>query len=259
MTTHQVIPSDAKIAIVTGGSRGLGRSTVLNLARRGIDTIFTYHSNRAEADRVVSLAAETGRKAIALQLDTGNVGTFDAFVQTVAEGLATLRLTRFDFLVNNAGISSHVSIENTTEAELDNLYNVNFKGVFFLTQKLLPLINDGGRIVNISTGLTRITIPESGPYASLKGAVEVLSRYLAKELGGRRITVNSVAPGAIQTDFSGGIVRDNPAVNKMVSDMTALGRPGLPEDIGPMVASLLSEDNRWVNGQRIEVSGGMYL
>lgn len=259
MPSERQEESTTKIAIVTGGSRGLGRSTVLSLAHRGVDTIFTYNSNRAEADKVVSLAAESGRKAIALQLDTGNVGALDTFVQSVRAGLADLGATRFDYLVNNAGISHHVSIERTTEAELDALYNVNFKGVFFLTQKLLPLINDGGRIVNISTGLTRFTIPESGPYASLKGAIEVLSRYLAKELGGRRIAVNSVAPGAIQTDFSGGVVRDNPGVNKVVSDMTALGRPGLPDDIGPMVASLLSDDNRWVNGQRIEVSGGMNL
>jgi NAD(P)-dependent dehydrogenase (short-subunit alcohol dehydrogenase family) len=166
---------------------------------------------------------------------------------------------RFDFLINNAGISHHNSIEKTTEAELDALYTVNFKGVFFLTQKLLPLINDGGRIVNLSSGLTRIIFPGSGPYGSMKGAIEVLSQYLAKELGPRRIAVNVVAPGAIATDFSGGMVRDNPDVNKRVADMTALGRVGLPDDIGPMIASLLSEDNRWVNAQRIEVSGGMSI
>ena len=166
---------------------------------------------------------------------------------------------RFDFLVNNAGTSHHNAIETTTEEEMDGLYNVHFKGVFFLTQKLLPLMNDGGRIVNISSGLTRFSAPGSAPYASMKGAIEVLTRYMAKEFGPRGIAVNTVAPGAVQTDFSGGIVRDNPAVNKMVSDMTALGRPGLPDDIGPMIASLLSEDNRWVNGQRIEVAGGMVL
>ena len=251
--------SSRRIAIVTGGSRGLGRATVLSLAQRGVDCLFTFNANRAEADKVAGLASQTGAKAIALQLDTGNVRSFDPFVAGVRQALTGLGASRFDYLVSNAGISHHASIEKTTEAELDALYHVNFKGVFFLTQKLLPLINDGGRIVNISSGLTRFSIPESAPYASLKGALEVLTRYLAKELGPRRIAVNTVAPGAIQTDFSGGMVRDNPAVNKMVSDMTALGRPGLPDDIGPMIAALLSDENRWINGQRIEVSGGMVL
>ena len=251
--------AEKKIAIVTGGSRGLGRNTVLSLAGRGVRSIFTYNANKAEADKVVAAAGEAGSQAIALQLDTGNSGAFDTFVSRVGEALAEMGADRFDFLINNAGISHHAAFEKTTEAELDLLYNVNFKGVFFLTQKLLPLIHDGGRIVMISTGLTRICIPESAPYASLKGALEVLTRYLAKELGPRRIVVNTVAPGAIQTDFSGGVVRDNPAVNKMVSDATALGRPGLPDDIGPMIAALLTEDNRWVNAQRIEVSGGMMI
>ncbi|MDR5782642.1 SDR family oxidoreductase [Caballeronia sp. LZ065] len=251
--------SASKIAIVTGASRGLGRNTVLNLAQRGVDCIFTYHSNRAEADKVLALVAETGSKAAALQLDTGNVGAFDAFTDDVRRTLAGWQAERFDYLVNNAGTSHHNSIAKTTEAELDALYDVHFKGVFFLTQKLLPLINDGGRIVNISSGLTRIIIPESAAYGSLKGAVEVLTKYMAKELAPRRIAVNVVAPGAIQTDFSGGIVRDNPEVNRRVTEMTALGRPGLPDDIGPMIASLLSEDNRWINAQRIEVSGGMAI
>src|SRR5580693_922942 len=250
---------NTKIAVLTGGSRGLGRSTVLSLAKRGIDSIFTYHSNRAEADRVVRLVAEAGRKAIALQLDTGKVDAFDPFVKGVRKALADLDAERFDYLVNNAGISHHAAFDKTTEAELDSLYNVHFKGVFFLTQKLLPLINDGGRIVMISSGLTRIVYPGSAPYASMKGAIEILARYLAKELGPRRIAVNTVAPGAIATDFSGGMVRDNAEINKRVADMTALGRVGLPDDIGPMIASLLSEDNRWVNAQRIEVSGGMSI
>jgi NAD(P)-dependent dehydrogenase (short-subunit alcohol dehydrogenase family) len=248
-----------KIALITGGSRGLGRNTVLSLAKRGVNSIFTYNSNRAEADKVVAAASETGAKAIALQLDTGKVSAFDPFVQSVHKALADLGAERFDYLVNNAGISHHAAFEKVTEEELDSLYNVHFKGVFFLTQKLLPLINDGGRIVTISSGTTRIIFPGSATYASMKGAVEVLTRYLAKELAPRRIAVNTVAPGAIATDFSGGMVRDNPDLNKRVADMTALGRAGVPDDIGPMIASLLSEDNRWVNAQRVEVSGGMAI
>ncbi|CAM3532510.1 3-oxoacyl-ACP reductase [Rouxiella silvae] len=247
------------IALVTGGSRGLGRSTVLALAARGVRSIFTYNTNLNEAEKVVEAVSAAGSQAIALQLDTGNSATFAAFTGQVQTALAELGGDRLDYLVNNAGISHHNSIAKTSEAELDLIYQVNFKGVFFLTQQLLPIINNGGRIVNISSGLTRVSVPDSGPYAAMKGALEVLTRYLAKELGERGITANSVAPGAVQTDFSGGIVRDNPEVNKMVSNMTALGRPGLPDDIGPMIASLLSEDNRWVNGQRIEVSGGMVL
>ncbi len=249
----------SKIAIVTGGSRGLGRNTVLNLAKRGVISIFTYNSNRDEADKVVALAKEAGSRAIALQLNTGDVSQFDPFVESIRSTLATLGVQRFDYLVNNAGASYTDSFEKTTEAELDHLYNVNFKGVFFLTQKLLPLINDGGRIINIASGLTRFWIPNKLPYASLKGALDVFTHYLAKELGSRGITVNSVAPGAIETDFSDGMIRDNPAYNKHVAGMTALGRVGLPDDIGPMIASLLSDDNRWVNAQRIEVSGGMVL
>jgi NAD(P)-dependent dehydrogenase (short-subunit alcohol dehydrogenase family) len=248
-----------KIAIVTGGSRGLGRNTVLSLAKRGVDAIFTYNSNRAEADRVLGLVREAGRKATALQLDTSNVRSFDLFAQNVRQALADFGAARFDYLVNNAGTSLHKAFDQTSEVELDEIYNVHFKGVFFLTQRLLPLINDGGRIVNISSGLARFALPGMSVYASMKGAIEVLTRYLAKELGARGIAVNTVAPGAIATDFSGGMVRDNPEVNKRVADMTALGRVGQPDDIGPMIASLLSEDNRWVNAQRIEVSGGMAL
>jgi NAD(P)-dependent dehydrogenase (short-subunit alcohol dehydrogenase family) len=248
-----------KIAIVTGGSRGLGRNTVLSLARRGIDSIFTYRSNQAEAEKVVALVAQEGRKATALPLDTGKVAAFDAFVLSVRSALAERGAERFDYLVNNAGTSHHAAFDKVTEAELDSLYQVHFKGVFFLTQKLLPLMNDGGRIVTISSGLTRIIMPGSVAYASMKGAIETLTRYLAKELGRRRIAVNTVAPGAIATDFSGGMIRDNPDLNRRVADMTALGRAGLPDDIGPMIASLLSEDNRWVNAQRIEVSGGMSI
>ena len=259
MTTENFSDPTAKIALVTGGSRGLGRNTVLHLAERGVRSIFTYHSNRAEADKVVAAASEAGGTAVALPLDTGKVSAFDSFVQEVTQTLEGMGTDRFDFLVNNAGTSHHASFDQVTEEDLDGLYHVHFKGVFFLTQKLLPLLRDGGRIVNVSSGLTRVSFPGSSAYACMKGAVEVLTRYLAKELGPRRIAVNTVAPGAVQTDFSGGIVRDNPAVNKMVSDVTALGRPGLPDDIGPMIASLLAEDNRWVNAQRIEVSGGMSI
>ena len=247
------------IAIVTGGSRGLGRSTVLALAHRGIRSIFTFHSNAAEAEKVVALTRDAGTEAIALQLDTGKVAGFDDFTRRVRDALNKLGAPRFDYLVNNAGTSHNQLIEKTTEAEFDELYNVHFKGVFFLTQKLLPLMNDGGRIVNLSTGLTRFAHPGRASYASMKGAIEVLTRYLAKELGPRGIAVNSVAPGAIATDFSGGVVRDNPEINKAVAGNTALGRVGQPDDIGPMIASLVSEENRWVNGQRIEVSGGMNL
>jgi len=249
----------ARIAIVTGGSRGLGRNTVLSLARRGVVSIFTYNANRAEADKVLGLVAEAGSKSVALPLDIGQASTFDAFADRVRDVLAELDAERFDYLVNNAGISHHNSIEKTTEEEMDTLYRVNFKGTFFLTQKLLPLIRDGGRIVNLSSGLSRIIVPGSAPYGSLKGAIDVLTRYQAKELGTRRITVNAVAPGSIQTDFSGGMVRDNPDLNKQVANMTALGRAGLPDDIGPMIAALLSDDNHWVNAQRIEVSGGMAI
>jgi NAD(P)-dependent dehydrogenase (short-subunit alcohol dehydrogenase family) len=259
MAKENTALSSAKVAIVTGGSRGLGRNTVISLAKRGINSVFTYNSNRAEADKVVAAVSHAGAKAAALQLDTGNVSSFDAFVQNVRKVLAGFAVDRFDYLVNNAGTSHHDSIEKTTEQELDGLYHVHFKGVFFLTQKLLPLINDGGRIVNVSSGLTRISIPGSASYASMKGAIEVLTRYLAKELGARGIAVNTVAPGAIATDFSGGMVRDNPEINKRVAEMTALGRVGQPDDIGPMIAALLCEDNRWVNAQRIEVSGGMAL
>jgi NAD(P)-dependent dehydrogenase (short-subunit alcohol dehydrogenase family) len=247
------------IAIVTGGSRGLGRSTVLALARRGVRAIFTYHSNVAEARKVEALAREAGADAIALQLDTGQVAGFDDFVARVRGALKTWGTERFDFLVNNAGDSHNNLFEKTTEAELDHVFAVHFKGPFFLTQKLLPLINDGGRIVNLSSGLARFAHPGRAAYGSMKGAIEVLTRYLAKELGPRGIAVNTVAPGAIATDFSGGAVRDNPEFNKAVASATALGRVGLPDDIGPMIAALLGEDNRWINAQRIEVSGGMNI
>jgi NAD(P)-dependent dehydrogenase (short-subunit alcohol dehydrogenase family) len=249
----------SKIAIITGGSRGLGRSTVVNLAKRGVNSIFTYNSSPGESKTLEAEAKVAGAKAIALKLDTGDVASFDGFVGAVRPALGQLESDRFDYLVNNAGISNHTPFTEVSEKELDQLYRVNFKGMFFLTQKLLPLMRDGGQIVNISSGVTRFVNPNSIAYATLKGGVEVFTRYLAHDLGPRNITVNSVAPGAIQTDFSGGVVRDNPAANKAVADMTALGRPGLPDDIGQMVASLLSDANHWINAQRIEVSGGMRL
>lgn len=248
-----------KIAIITGGSRGLGRNTAVNLARRGVDIIFTYRSNQSEAESLTRENETMGRKAAALRLDTGDIRAFDGFVAEVRKTLQAWAQERFDFLVNNAGNSLHAGFAETTEAQFDAIVNVHFKGVYFLTQKLLPLMNDGSRIVNISSGLARFALPGSSAYGAAKGAVEVLTRYLAKELGPRRITVNVVAPGAIQTDFSGGMVRDNPEVNKRVAEMTALGRAGVADDIGPMIAALLSDENRWVNGQRIEVSGGMAL
>jgi len=249
-----------RIALITGGSRGLGRNTAESLSRKGIDSVITYNARADEARKVVTAIQAEGRQAVALQLDTGAVGTFAPFAEKLKHTLRdTWGRDRFDFLINNAGTSHHNPFEKTTEEEMDVLYNVHFKGVFLLTQKLLPLINDGGRIINLSSGLTRIIFPGSAAYGSMKGAIEVLTKYMAKELGPRRITVNVVAPGAIATDFSGGMVRDNPEINKRVADMTALGRVGLPDDIGPMIASLLSEDNRWVNAQRIEASGGMSI
>jgi NAD(P)-dependent dehydrogenase (short-subunit alcohol dehydrogenase family) len=249
----------APLAIVTGGSRGLGRNTVISLARRGVDTIFTFQTNRDAAEAVASEVAALGQRAFALQLDTGKTAQFDSFAERVTQVLGELGRERFDYLVNNAGGSHHAPIGAISEEDVDLLYAVHFKGVLLLTQVMLPLIRDGGRIVNISTGLTRFAYPGSAAYASMKGAVEVLTRYLAKELGPRQITVNVVAPGAVATDFSGGMVRDNPEVNRQVADMTALGRVGEPDDIGPMIAALLSDDSRWVNAQRIEVSGGMVL
>ncbi len=248
-----------KLAIITGGSRGLGRNTAINLAKRGVDLIFTWRVNEQEAESLVRECEALGRRAAGFRLDTGEIPSFDGFVEEVRRTLQSWGRERFDYLVNNAGNSLHVGFTETTEEQFDSIFDVHVKGVYFLTQKLLPLMNDGGRIVNVSSGLARFALPGSSAYGAAKGAVEVLTRYLAKELGPRGITANVVAPGAIQTDFSGGMVRDNPEVNKVVASMTALGRAGLPDDIGPMIATLLSDENRWVNGQRIEVSGGMFL
>lgn len=243
-----------KIALITGGSRGLGRNTALNVARRGSDVIITYHSRSEDSEAVVAEVQGMGRKAVALQLD---IGAFASFVDRLRSALrGTWQRETFDHLVNNAGHGDYALISETSEAQFDRLVDVHFKGVYFLTQALLPLVADGGRIVNLSSGLTRFSYPGYAAYAAVKGAVEVLTRYMAKEFGGRGIGVNTVAPGAIETDFGGGVVRDNPEINKQFASMTALGRVGLPNDIGPMIASLLGDDNRWVTAQRIEVSGG---
>lgn len=252
--------TQTKIAIITGGSRGLGRNTALAVAARGIDVIFTYRTNKAEAEKVAAEIKASGRKALALQLDTGDTASFPAFAETIAAALRdTWGRTNFDYLVNNAGHSAPGLIATMSEADFDGLYQVHFKGVVFLTQKLLPLIADGGRIVNLSSGLARFSLPGYAAYSSMKGAIEVFTRYLAKELGPRGIAANVVAPGAIETDFGGGAVRDNADLNKFVASVTAMGRVGVPDDIGPMIATLLADENRWLTGQRIEVSGGMFL
>jgi NAD(P)-dependent dehydrogenase (short-subunit alcohol dehydrogenase family) len=251
---------DTPIAVVTGGSRGLGRNTALKLAAHGVDVLLTYRSNRAEADSVVSQVTAAGRRAVALPLDVAASGSFATFATQVSQTLAkTWQRERFNFLVNNAGTGVHASFLETTEAQFDELVNIHLKGTFFLTQKLLPLMADGGRIINLSSGLTRFAFPGFSAYAAMKGGIEVLTRYMAKELGARRITVNTLAPGAIETDFGGGMVRDNQQVNAGIASQTALGRVGLPDDIGGVVASLLSAENGWVNGQRIEASGGVFL
>ena len=249
-----------KIALITGASRGLGRNAALNVAREGSDVIITYQSREEGARAVVAEIVAMGRRAIALQLDVGDVSAFKPFVEHLRTGLRkTWQRDTFDHLVNNAGHGDMASIADTTEAQFDKLVDVHFKGVFFLTQALLPLIADGGRIVNLSSGLTRISFPGFAVYSAVKGAVEVLSVYMAKELGSRGIAVNTVAPGAIETDFLGGAVRDTPDLNKTFAGMTALGRVGVPDDIGPMIAKLLTDDNRWINAQRIEVSGGQVI
>lgn len=252
--------STSKIALVTGGSRGLGKNMALNLAQKGIDVLLTYHSQQAEAEAVVAEIQALGRRAAALRLDAGQVASFDGFFEQVKATLpATFGATQFQFLINNAGTSLHAAFADTTEAQFDEVVNVHFKGPFFFTQKALPLLADGGRIINISSGLARFSYPGSSAYASVKGAIEVLTRYQAKELGARGITANVVAPGAIATDFSGGMVRDNPEVNAAVASATPLGRVGQPDDIGPLVAFLCTDEARWVNGQRIEASGGMHV
>jgi len=252
--------TNSKIALVTGGSRGLGRNMAISLAKKGIDVVFTYNSNKQKADEVVAEIQSLGQKAMAFQLDTSNVKAFDEFFKQITAALKEQTgSTNFDFLINNAGTALYAPFAETTEAQFDEVMNIHYKGVFFLTQKALPFINDGGRIINISSGLARFSLPGSSAYGSMKGAIEVLTRYLAKELGSRGIAANIVAPGAIETDFGNGHVRDNKDVNGHIAGMTALGRVGLPDDIGGVVAFLCTEDGRWINGQRIEVSGGVSL
>ncbi|HTM80636.1 SDR family NAD(P)-dependent oxidoreductase [Asticcacaulis sp.] len=248
-----------KIALITGGSRGLGRNMAHHLAARGTDILFTYRSRKDEADSLIEELKQMGRKAVALQLDTGTTSGFDAFAGQVRDALnANWGRERFDFLINNAGTALYSPFTDTTEAQLDDMFNIHFKGVYVLTQKLLPLINDGGAILNVSSGLARFSYPGSSAYAAMKGAIDVLTRYQAVELGARRIRVNSIAPGAIATDFGGGRVRDDAAMNAAIAGRTPLGRVGLPDDIGGAVSLLLSEDAGWINGQRIEVSGGIH-
>lgn len=249
-----------RIAIVTGGSRGLGKNAALRLAERGIGVILTWHSREQEALDVVSELQQKGVNAAALQLNVAKSGEFGGFVQRVKQTLYEVwQRDSFDYLLNNAGIGLQAPFEQTTEAQFDELVNIHFKGPFFLTQHLLPLIKNGGRILNVSSGLARFALPGYSTYAAMKGAMEVLTRYQAKELGARGIAVNVIAPGAIETDFSGGAVRDNAELNRFVASQTALGRVGLPDDIGHAMAALLSDDLGWMTAQRVEVSGGMFL
>ena len=258
--TASTLTSSTPIVLITGGSRGLGRSAALAAAKSGIDVVLTYRQQATEAQAVVAEIQALGQRAVALPLDVGDVASFGAFASQLAQALQSgWQRERFDFLVNNAGMGVHAPFAETTEAQFDALVNVHLKGVFFLTQRLLPLMNDGGRILNLSSGLARFALPGYAAYAAMKGAIEVLSRYLAKELGPRGIAVNVVAPGAIETDFGGGAVRDNAELNAFIAGQTALGRVGVAEDIGPLVAALLQPSTRWVNAQRIEASGGMFL
>lgn len=256
----QTSSSLAPLALITGGSRGLGRHTALALAARGIDVILTYQSRAEEAQAVCREIEAQGRRAHALQLDVGASAGFPAFAEEVRASLQRdFGRATFTHLINNAGIGIRESFAETSEETFDRLMNIHLKGTFFLTQALLPLLADGGSIVNLSSGLARFTMPGYAAYAAMKGGIEVLTRYMAAELGARGIRVNTVAPGAIETDFGGGAVRDMPELNKMIAGATALGRVGLPDDIGHMIAAFVADDFRWVNGQRIEVSGGVNL
>jgi len=249
-----------RIAIVTGGSRGLGKNAALKLAAKGVGIILTWNSSQQEALDVVREIEQKGVKAAALQLNVGEVAGFEHFAQQVGETLRQhWQRDSFDYLLNNAGVGLYAPYVETSEAQFDNVMNIHLKGPFFLTQRLLPLMRDGGRILNVSSGLARFALPGSSTYAAMKGAMEVLTRYQAKELGVRGISANIIAPGAIETDFGGGMVRDNAELNQQIAAQTALGRVGLPDDIGDAIAALLSDELGWMNAQRIEVSGGMFL
>ncbi|GIF64302.1 short-chain dehydrogenase [Asanoa ishikariensis] len=252
--------TSSHIALITGANRGIGRSAALHLAREGVDVILTYRSHPEEAAQVVQEIAELGATAVALELDAGAVESFDGFVASVTDVLRrTWDRDTFDYLVNNAGMQIPMSFGEVTEENFDRVVNVYFKGVYFLTQKLSGLLADNGAIVNVSSAMTRFYVPERIVYSAAKGAVEVLTRYLAQDLGRRGIRVNTVAPGAVATDFSGGLLRDNPQVQEHIAGLTALGRIAVADDAGGAIAALLRADNRWVSGQRIEVSGGMHL
>ena len=249
-----------KIALVTGGSRGLGKNMALRLAESGVDVIITYHSKKEEADAVVAEIRQTGRKAAALQFDVGNLPAFDAFLQQLAAELQTFSgRSTFDFLVNNAGMGGTIPFAQVTEEIFDRFLNVHFKGVYFLTQKALPMMADGGRVINISTGTTRFCVPGYSVYASMKGAMETFTKYLAKEIGSRGMTANILAPGPIETDFNNAAIRSNPQMKSYLASATPLGRVGEANDIGGIVAFLCSEQAGWINGQRIEASGGINL
>ncbi len=254
-----MIPQN-KIALVTGGSRGLGKNTALHLAQKKIDVILTYRNQQEEAAAVVNQIREYGGKALALHLDVADPKSFDRFFTTVRHALqGEWNTNTFHFLINNAGIDAYSLFRDTTEEAFDSLFNIHFKGVYFLTQKALPLLADGGRIINISTGLTRFSTPGYAAYASMKGAIEVFTRYLAKELGSRNISANCIAPGMIETDFTKAARDSHPQLTDYISSQTALGRLGQPDDIGGLIALMCTEETRWINAQRIEASGGMFL
>jgi NAD(P)-dependent dehydrogenase (short-subunit alcohol dehydrogenase family) len=250
----------SKIALVTGGSRGLGKDMSLSLARKGIDVVLTYHTKQDEAQNVVEEILAMKQKAVSMQLDVADIKSFDSFITKLSLNLKTNWQTdKFDYLINNAGIGSTLPIPQVTEDAFDHLLNIHFKGVYFLTQKSLPLINDNGVVIFISTGTTRFCVPGYSVYASMKGAVEIFTKYLAKEFGHRGIRANIVAPGAIETDFNGAAIRNNPQMKAFLASQSSLGRVGQADDIGSVIAFLCTDEAKWINGQRIEVSGGMYL